>query len=73
MRKLLQEDECAPDACKAFAEEFGKIVGMEEIHFMRIANRTMVLGVVRYSLNGYILELDPSDPYYVLYKEDSDA
>lgn len=71
LRKLLTEDDCAPDAYEYFAKAFENIVGMSVPKFKQTA---ATIGTAELSINWegerYVLSYAADDPFYVLYEKE---
>ena len=71
LTKLLQEDDCAPDARESFIKEMKKEFGINYADFFRKGLRIDVDELcTQWRFNGYILEFNVDDPYSILYKGD---
>lgn len=71
MKKLLQEDDCAPDAREYFIEEMKEEYNIDFSDFFKNGIQTEVDELcTQYRLNGFILEYNGDDPYYRLYREE---
>ena len=68
MKRLLSEDDCAPDAYEYFCEKFEEIVGVTVDKFKSSAFDISGLNFHRWVTNDYQLEYYADDPFYVLYR-----
>lgn len=73
MIKILEEDDCAPDAREYFAKDFYAKVGMLLSDFQRNAIAyTSVTGIEWYK-KPYYLRFSADDPFYTLYMEEDNG
>lgn len=73
MEKLLQEDDCAPDAREYFIKEMKEKYNLDYADFFTKGKYVEIddLCMQRHH-DGFVLEYNGDDPYYILYKKDSD-
>tara|TARA_Y100000310_G_C20701703_1_gene830599 strand:- start:4910 stop:5140 length:231 start_codon:yes stop_codon:yes gene_type:complete len=63
--KLLQEDDCAPDAREYFEKDFVTIMGMNVRDFCNIATKQDTPeDIVKYVWGDYYLEFSADSPYW---------
>ena len=70
MKKIIQEDDCAPDAFEYFNIKFQEITGMDVYEFQEKAERNDDEMTIRYVLGKYILEYAAYDPFYLLLEDE---
>ena len=66
--KIIQEDECAPDARETFNRDFEKIVGVSPGMFRRSSVLTKIGVCLVWEKVPWRLSLCADDPYYLLEK-----
>ena len=66
--KIMQEDECAPDALETFNQDFEKIVGVPPNTFKRSSVLTEIGLCLVWEKTPWRLSLCADDPYYLLEK-----
>jgi len=70
MKKLLQQDDCAPDSMTAFLDQFVNATKIKMPDFclmatMKNENDGMTM---QWHYANWILEISGDDPYYILYE-----
>lgn len=71
MIKVLQEDDCSPDARKTFDDKIKEVCGLSLAEFKDTAYCEMYdIGFV-WTYGVYRLEFFADDPYYILYRSRS--
>ena len=66
--KIMQEDECAPDARETFNRDFEKIVGVSPGVFRRSSVLTAIALHLIWEKTPWRLSYCADDPYYLLEK-----
>ena len=68
--KILQEDDCAPDAREYFIKGMKEKFGLDFYAFRKNGTRNEIDDLcIQYYYHEFTLEFNGDDPYYILYAD----